>query len=178
MIKNKIKKHEWNPDAPVSTLPGKIREIFRKEAEYLYNDLMKNRLDIDTMPAPQPQFSGHKIRVVLSRNPEWYHDLYHCMSRYRPYAENSLKRIANLTDKAPKEYESKCGKTNYVKYKHNSNIRNFIFYRLADGHAENGALCLPNKEIRKYFGLKKINEKKWLMDRGEKEKDLKYYKLE
>jgi hypothetical protein len=99
MMKTKIKKHKWNPDVPISTLPEKIKGIFRKEAEYLYNDLMKNRLDIDTMPAPQPQFSGHKIRIVLSRNPEWYGDLFPSFGRRRDYLSNALLRIINSEDK-------------------------------------------------------------------------------
>jgi len=165
-------KHEWNPNLPISTLPGKIREIFRKEAESLHKELLENKLNINTAPAPEPKYQGHKIRVVLSWNPEWYGELYYRMSQSRPYIENSLKSIANLTDKAPKKYESKCGKTNYVQYKHHSNIRDFIYYRLAEGYEENGSINPPNNEIRKYFGLKHVDEKEWLLNHGEKPENL------
>ena len=35
-------------------------------------DLEQNRNRIILVPAPEPQFEGHKIRVVESRNPDWY----------------------------------------------------------------------------------------------------------
>ncbi len=37
-------------------------------------DLEQNQNRIILAPAPQPHFAGHKIRVVESRNPQWYID--------------------------------------------------------------------------------------------------------
>jgi hypothetical protein len=34
--------------------------------------LEEERNQIDLVPAPDPHFVGHKIRVVASRNPKWY----------------------------------------------------------------------------------------------------------
>ena len=44
----------------------------------MLNQLTSSRLRVALFPAPDPQFSEHKIRVSVEHNPEWYSQL--CMS--------------------------------------------------------------------------------------------------
>lgn len=43
-----------------------------KTAAELLRDLKNNPMRVILIPAPDPQHSGHKIRVVESRPPAWY----------------------------------------------------------------------------------------------------------
>ena len=38
------------------------------------SDLEKEFLSVILVPAPQPHFDGHMIRVAQNRNPKWYRD--------------------------------------------------------------------------------------------------------
>jgi len=40
--------------------------------QYMFYSLKNEHLDVVLVPAPSPQFEGHKIRVVQNRNPDWY----------------------------------------------------------------------------------------------------------
>lgn len=39
-------------------------------------DLSENFLRIGLVPAPEPHFEGHKIRVIESENPKWYGEFF------------------------------------------------------------------------------------------------------
>ena len=38
----------------------------------MLHEMDLKKLDVVLIPAPDPQFIGHKIRVVQNENPEWY----------------------------------------------------------------------------------------------------------
>lgn len=42
---------------------------------HMRRQLQANRLQVVLAPAPQPQFSGHQVRLVEGRNPAWYREL-------------------------------------------------------------------------------------------------------
>jgi hypothetical protein len=46
----------------------------REIAGRALQELDENRLVVTLVPAPDPHFDGHKIRVAENRNPGWYRD--------------------------------------------------------------------------------------------------------
>lgn len=66
----------WDSDKPIRYLPPAIRHFFEGEANYLFDDLRWNRLTVILVPAPYPMHQSHMIRATVSKNPEWYRDLY------------------------------------------------------------------------------------------------------
>jgi hypothetical protein len=44
----------------------------RLRAARALRELRERRLLVVLVPAPVPHFSGHKVRAVVQRNPEWY----------------------------------------------------------------------------------------------------------
>ena len=51
--------------------PMRLLTVFR----WMADDLERNDLVVSLVPAPEPNHVGHCIRVVESRNPEWYRQL-------------------------------------------------------------------------------------------------------
>lgn len=109
---------EWDSTKPIKE-NSKLAMILSEGAEILYRDLKNNKLRVILIPAPDPHFEGHKIRVVESHPPEWYREVYHEYSfeaeyrcketgRKRKYLSSrisrkksldSLKRISKMRDK-------------------------------------------------------------------------------
>jgi hypothetical protein len=46
----------------------------RKIAGRALQELEENFLVVSLVPAPDPHFDGHKVRVVENRNPGWYRE--------------------------------------------------------------------------------------------------------
>lgn len=62
--------------------------------EGMLSDLKKNRLSVRLIPAPEPKFIGHMIRVRTGENPDWYSHIYHACSRpVRSRVERVLGRM-------------------------------------------------------------------------------------
>lgn len=64
-------------------------------ARIMLRQLNREGLEVSLMPAPDPRHSGHSIRVVENRNPEWYRELCvaHPLNRTTP-----RQRKAKFTD--------------------------------------------------------------------------------
>jgi len=60
----------WNPEKPLKELGG-MSFHYIDHAEYLYYDLLNNKLWISTKPHLEPKHADHKLRVVLAENPAW-----------------------------------------------------------------------------------------------------------
>jgi len=54
----------------------------RQTAAWMREELLHTHLDVVLAPAPHPKHPSHRIRIVQSRNPEWYRDL--CSRRTSP----------------------------------------------------------------------------------------------
>jgi hypothetical protein len=112
----------------------------------LYLDLINNHLEIGLAPAPEPQFVGHKIRVVKSFNPPWYSKIYYYHNRgKRRLFEKSLERLISLKD-------SDFNERNY-KFNYDFSFRYIIYSRFIEGYTEEGYHVVPNNEVRYFFGL-------------------------
>ena len=55
---------EWDPKKKLAYWSEETQKPFRKQAEQLLSDLTHNQLRVILIPAPRPQFSGHKVRAV------------------------------------------------------------------------------------------------------------------
>lgn len=44
----------------------------------MYNELISQSLQVVLVPASKPMFSGHKIRLAVNHNPQWYRELCAC----------------------------------------------------------------------------------------------------
>lgn len=60
-------------DRRTYTRPSSLEE--RILANAALEELSVRRLQVVLVPAPEAHFSGHMVRAVENRNPEWYRDL-------------------------------------------------------------------------------------------------------
>lgn len=69
---------------------------YEDTAAALLDDLRTFALEVILVPAPDPHFLSHAIRVVVNRNPEWYRNLW--WSEYavkRCHLVAALERLAD-----------------------------------------------------------------------------------
>lgn len=69
------------------------------------SDLNDQKLRIDLVPAPNKMHSSHKIRIISSKNPDWYSD----------YAFSMLERGARPRRERVKRWLQRIIDTGYVK---------------------------------------------------------------
>ena len=55
---------------PTTALPDHCRSGLAD----MLSDLMEHQLVVEALPAPEQRHSGHKVRVVVDQNPQWYQD--------------------------------------------------------------------------------------------------------
>jgi len=72
----------WTPERPVGELPEAIAQPFRDEASWLYRELKTEQYCVIRVDAPEQRHALHGIRVVESRNPSWYRDLYFAHAKW------------------------------------------------------------------------------------------------
>lgn len=144
--KEKTGKIEWNPKLPLSVWPEHVQSIFRKEAQSLYDDLMKNK-QVVKVGEPLPGYTN-KIREVHAYAPEWYGGLYYSLGRSRKRTHQALLRIVNSED----------GEFKFDHHRYDAILRDFIFYCLTNGYKEDVKGGLEryftieiNKTVRDYF---------------------------
>jgi hypothetical protein len=154
----------WTPKKRLSYLPDFPRNLFITEAELLYKELLENKLLVGTCPAPDPKHADHKIRVVESRNPEWYSLLYDSHNRRsRRFFEKALWRITNNLDG---DLDS-VGSGHYI---YDTCFRDMIYTRLVEGYIEKDLRVFPNNEVRNFFGLDSIVDEDFIANENYKEK--------
>ena len=85
--------------APTLTIcPPELRPTLRA----MLDELDYMHLQVDLIPAPEPQHQGHFVRAVFGRNPSWYRDLCAAFPRHRRtrkerYVDPRFKREAVTT---------------------------------------------------------------------------------
>lgn len=66
----------------------------------MLNDLSHNFLQVKLIPAPDPQFTGHKVRFVENENPIWYKKIFDSIGYInRDTIKKTLQRIINNDSK-------------------------------------------------------------------------------
>lgn len=137
----------WNPEIPIKYLEPKIAGIFSREADFLYEELIFQKLEVELSRAPDQKFPNHKIRRAISHNPAWYSELYHSKNHIkRKSCEKSLDRIRNYKD----------GFFTDPKYIYDLRFREMIFEKLYNGINYLNLKFESNEEVREYFDYKKI----------------------
>ncbi len=130
------------PELPLKILPEEVCEIFTLQAEFLLNELKQNRLEVVLIPAPEPRFEGHKIRIVNSSNPTWYSELFHLHQYFRrDRSEAALRRISTLQDQA----------FDGVHYRFDSIYRELIKDQLENGFEWENEFIPPEEKVVEYF---------------------------
>lgn len=140
---------KWGVNRPINYLPDSIREIFIRHAGCLLKELESRRLEVLLIPAPDPKFEGHKIRVAENSNPDWYQELYHSYRHFRrDRSKKALSRIKSLND----------GKFIKGRYKYDSIYRELIFNRLTKGYIQDNYDIEPDDECRNFFKKAKLED--------------------
>lgn len=133
---------KWNVEFPIKYLPEKITRIFSNEAAYLLEDLEKNKLEVVLIPAPQPKFEGHMIRVAINSNSHWYKQLYHSKNHVkRQRCINALERIAENQDR----------KFQISPYLYDCRMREIILDKLYSGMNYDGLVSPGDPGIITFF---------------------------
>lgn len=57
-------------------LPGNIQAHFRIGAVDMFYSLNYNQLKVGLVDAPDPRHEGHKVRIALGNNTQWYKDFF------------------------------------------------------------------------------------------------------
>jgi len=70
---------------------------FLQKAKDLLTGLETQSLEVILVDAPEPNFEGHKIRLAVNRNPQWYSNYYY--SRHAtPQKSEFLKALRNIAN--------------------------------------------------------------------------------
>lgn len=147
----------WDSEQPIKELPSHIRKYFLQEAKYLFEDLEENQLKVVLVPAPNPCFSGHKIRHIESKNPEWYRDLYkHHPNFKRTRSLRVLRRITSLQDR-PYFIDNTPSPLPY-RFHYDTLYRQLIYTILTQGFLIERKEIRPVPEVRAYFGFPPLED--------------------
>jgi hypothetical protein len=132
----------WTPDLPLKELPEAVRKCYVHEADYLYHELLHNRLVVCLIDAHPCNFQGHKIRAAESWNPDWYSEMYQSHPHFR--RDRSLRALSSLAKGADRRFYT---------YRHGYErlYREFIHSRLTEGYTVDGEDIPPVDEVRRYF---------------------------
>jgi hypothetical protein len=142
---------KFNPNEPLDYLPNSLKKVFVEQAQILYQELDDIFLKITTAPAPIKKHSDHKIRIVESRNPSWYSELYAQTNRGKRHLfKRSLERITQGKDK-------RVNPSNNW-YNYDGLFRNLIYSRLINGYSEHNYFVEPDDNIRILFNLPPFDE--------------------
>ena len=82
-------------------MPDSVHQSFVYMSRYLLSELAMFTSEVVLVPAPEPAFEGHKVRMCISQNPYWWSELYRTYERSkldRAGFIGSLNRIINRTD--------------------------------------------------------------------------------
>lgn len=150
----------WSPKRPVVELPERLHSFFSDCAFILGDELQSHRLRIVLVPAPEKNFSSHKIRVVEERNPDWYSSLWNChkwMERRRLIP--AIGRVCELQDRV---YDG-------VHFYYDFLVRDLVKEMFVDGFVSyEGERVAANSVVRNYF----CNPQKFLKSLEQKVSDV------
>lgn len=68
------------------------RRLFMRIANYLLDELARGSHEVVLIPAPDPQHSGHKIRMIQSHNARWYREFADQFQSCRGKGAKRMKR--------------------------------------------------------------------------------------
>ena len=137
----------WDFTQPFKYLDDSIRKHYVYHANFLYNDLLSNRLVVILAPAPYPMHEDHKVRVIENQNPLWYRKLYCSHNHFRrDRSLNSLVRLRNLVDKT----------FNVSSYKYDEIYRELIHKHIIEGAVFDSYKLNPNPDVREFFGIEDL----------------------
>lgn len=170
MSKDLIRK-DWDSGSALREYAPCVSERFQNVADEMRAELRNQYLDVTLVPAPDPKFTGHKIRVAVNSNPGWYRDLWHEYAKVRAKKgrlrkttssigrsriNKALSEISEGNDRPYREETRGC-----VPYAHHyvTIIRDLIFSRLTDGYVRHEEANAPPEYVdadafvRWYFKL-------------------------
>lgn len=68
-----------------------------QHAQVMLSELESQFLEVVLLDAPEPNFDGHKIRVAVNKNPQWYSDYYY--SRHAtPQKKEFMKALRDISN--------------------------------------------------------------------------------
>ena len=136
----------WGPEKSLGLLPEDIRARFMLEAGYLLAELVQHSLRVVLVPAPDPRFWGHKIRVAEDHNPAWYSEVFWRFPHWRrDRTLRSLKRLSRAEDKPSSIIPP-------WKNLYDAVYRELILSRLLEGYETvEGYEIPPSETARAYF---------------------------
>lgn len=135
---------DWNSNRPIAELPLRMRILFVSEARMMYGEILERKLNIKLVPAPEPKFLSHRIRVVEQDNPSWYSSLYHTYPHIK--RQRVLWALYRIVDCGDRVYNGRA-------YWYDAHLRDLIMSRLIDGYEDELGFTPPNNDVREAFGL-------------------------
>lgn len=139
-------------------LPHNVKAEFMTEAQTMLHDLSINWLDVCLTPAPDPQHSGHMVRAVANRNPEWYRkyfgysnrngttiEWYGTCNRVRRRVTAALERIAKAEDEVMSPF---------LKYRLHGILRAIIIERFEVGYISCEGVHVAPNSVAEFFNDK------------------------
>jgi len=149
-------KDKYSISQPLSELiDDEVRSLFRFHAKTLFEDLQSHCLEVILIPAPDPRFSGHKIRAVECQNPVWYSYLFEQYEELkRIQSLHSLQRLAEGRDRVMIPYKKKSHQRSFH-YSYDELYRGVCKEHLINGYTTGDREWMPpSNEARIYFNLK------------------------
>ncbi|MBI4152516.1 hypothetical protein HY495_02290 [Candidatus Woesearchaeota archaeon] len=138
----------WDYYHPIRYLPGEIASAFSTEADFLRRDLDDNRLRVTLKPADEEHYTGHKIRVVESTNPQWYRELY--LARMHLKRQRSLRSLERLSRGDDLPYLDRRGAVSpFGSY--DSLYREMIQGRLINGYEVDDGFIPEQILVKRFF---------------------------
>jgi len=144
---------EWNPEKRIQELPFWLQKKFIEQAEILYEELKKFRLQVTLGDALEQKHVSHKIRHVEERPPSWYSALYQELNGHVPKQKNYYLKRGRMLSKLK----------NFIKGKD----------RISTIHSQERPRVKRNSLGRRYPAKKNQFGKK-----GEREKEIKTVQVE
>lgn len=145
---------KWDPKESINNLPETLKQIFISEAKILKKDLDDFGLHVILMPAPDPGFDSHSIRVSVNQNPPWFSEFFQSGQRLRrDRSIRSLNKIINNRDVSNGQHidkiKIKCNKA--VTESYETIYRKLILKRLMEGYNFHGHEVPPSIRFTEYY---------------------------
>ncbi len=134
------------------TFPEFICKSFRDHAEFLYNDLMDNKLVVKKVK-PENHKYGEQcwVRAVESENPKWYQEI--SLDHMNQFKSKSGTHRSRQYRSLQRIITGKDGKFLYHSFRFKWDVvyRELIFKRLTEGFEDKGMDIPPDNDVRNYF---------------------------
>ena len=105
------------------------------EAKGMLDELRTNCLRVVLIPAPYPQFIGHKIRSAETQNPDWYRKMFYDLGHI------DRKRVIRTLEKIIKNKSAKNVYVEYIKHIAKQRIESYLY----ESPIFENAICQPTE---------------------------------